>query len=94
MEPLGARDVQYGYDADGKQNRLFVTSAGYDYTFGYDPLGRFEKILSSNVTQFQYSYDAASNETQRLNVVTNVAQVYGGRNGVVSKHLTFRRRFG
>ncbi len=75
------RDVNYpNYDDDGKLLRVFVTGASpaYDYIFSYDNMGRFEKIFvtgNPNV-QFQYSYDAASNETQRYNWTNHIAQNY------------------
>ena len=76
-----AVNVQYAYDDDGKDTRLYVTSAGYDRTFTYDAMGRFEKIFNTGGAQlFQYSYDAASNEVQRSNLQNNVAQVYGRDN--------------
>ena len=69
--------TQYGYDAAGKQTRLYLTSATYDYTFFYDTMGRFEKIFLTNGAQlFQYYYDAASNETERHNLPNGVNQVY------------------
>ena len=75
------RDVNYpNYDDDGKLLRVYVTGASpaYDYIFSYDNMGRFEKIFvtgNPNV-QFQYSYDAASNETQRYNWANHIAQNY------------------
>ena len=52
--------------------------AGYDLTYSYDAMGRFEKIFITNGAQlFQYHYDAASNETQRDNNYNGVNQVYG-----------------
>jgi RHS repeat-associated protein len=75
---LGNKDVQYAYDAAGKDTRLYLTSASYDYTFSYDPMGRFEKIFAtgSSSPSFQYYYDLASNETQRFNYSNSVAQSY------------------
>jgi YD repeat-containing protein len=59
--------INYYYNADGTQRRLYA-SDGYDYTFSYDAMGRFEKIFVTNGAQlFQYHYDAASNEVQRDN---------------------------
>jgi RHS repeat-associated protein len=76
---LATKDVNYDYDLDGKPTRLYVTGAGYDYTFSYDARGRFEKIVPTGATTpyFQYSYDAASNETQRYSSANGVAQIYG-----------------
>lgn len=74
---LGNKDVQYAYDADGKDTRLYLTSAGYDYTFGYDAMGRFQTIApTGGSVTFQYSYDAVSNEVERYNSVNTVGQFY------------------
>ena len=75
---LAANSVNYVYDADGKSIRLYVTGAGYDYTFSYDAMGRFEKISpTGGSVAFQYYYDAASNETQRYNFLNGgVTQIY------------------
>jgi RHS repeat-associated protein len=65
---LGINSVNYpAYDDDGKLIQMNVTGVlGYDYTFSYDEMGRFEKIIPTGAsTAFQYYYDAASNETQR-----------------------------
>ncbi len=75
------RDVNYPtHDDDGRLTRVYAAgvSPAYDYTFSYDNMGRFEKIFitgNPNV-QFQYSYDAASNETQRYNWANHIAQNY------------------
>ena len=46
--------------------------SGYDYTFGYDEMGRFETIAPTNQSiAFQYYYDPASNEIQRRNYLGN-----------------------
>ena len=73
------RSINYpNYDDSGKLLRMYVNgvSPAYDYTFGYDEMGRFNKIFltGSNNPQFEYSYDPASNETQRCNRVNNIAQ--------------------
>jgi uncharacterized protein (TIGR02594 family) len=77
--------VNYEYDVtlrggDGKPTRMYAPNipGGYDYDFRYDDMGRFEKILIHNnaSTRFQYSYDNASNETQRFNWITHIAQIY------------------
>jgi len=75
---LGNQDVQYAYDADGKDTRLYLTSSGYDYTFSYDAMGRFEKIFVTGASNplFQYRYDAASNEVERDNLASSVNQFY------------------
>jgi RHS repeat-associated protein len=76
----GGKTVNYFYDFDGKPSRMYVNGATYDYTFGYDAMGRFETISPTNQpVSFQYAYDRASNETHRytyLNGVT-IDQVYG-----------------
>lgn len=75
---LGNKDVQYDYNDDGKDTRLYLTSDAYDYTFSYDLMGRFEKIFvtGSGTPSFQYKYDAASNEVERDNLVSGVNQIY------------------
>src|SRR5207253_2704726 len=75
---FGNADVQYEYDTDGKQTRLYLFGSGYDYTFSYDAMGRFEKLFGTGVTNpyFQYYYDAASNEMQRYDLANGVAQIY------------------
>jgi RHS repeat-associated protein len=75
---LGNQDVQYAYDADGKDTRLYLASAAYDYTFSYDAMGRFEKIFVTGASNpsFQYRYDAASNEVERDNLTNSVNQFY------------------
>jgi len=74
------RDVNYpSYDDDGKLLRMYVAgvSPAYDYTFGYDNTGRFETMKPTGGSLlFQYSYDLASNETQRYNWANHVAQNY------------------
>ncbi|MFZ0916979.1 MAG: hypothetical protein WAN04_08815, partial [Candidatus Udaeobacter sp.] len=70
---LGTVSVNYGYDNDGKENHLWVpnTNPSYDYTYGYDAMGRFETIMpTGGSVAFQYYYDAASNETQRRNYLS------------------------
>src|SRR5581483_7414367 len=77
-----AVDVNHAYDDDGKDNHLWtVPNLNYDYTFSYDGAGRFEKIVSGSVA-FQYYYDAASNEIQRRNYLSNpdVDQFYNRDN--------------
>ena len=55
---------------------MYVTGAtGYDFTYSYDAMGRFEKIsLTTGGVVFQYHYDAASNETERDNLFNGVNQ--------------------
>jgi RHS repeat-associated protein len=76
---LGAKNVTYPwYDDDGRLKRIFLAGGGYDFSFGYDGMGRFQFIFptGNNNALFQYSYDAASNETQRYNWPNRVAQIY------------------
>src|SRR5207237_9250763 len=44
----------------------------------YYATGRFEKLLGTSTKQlfYQYTYDAASNETARLNLYNGVVQKY------------------
>jgi RHS repeat-associated protein len=72
------KTVNYpGYDNDGRLTNMNVTGASYDYTYSYDAAGRFEKIkLTSNGSvQFQYAYDAASNEIDRYANLPNNVQI-------------------
>jgi RHS repeat-associated protein len=81
---LGAKTVSYGSDGAGK--RLAMGIVGMDYQFGYhyDALGRLDQLLdvqnsASGTTAspwYQYSYDAASNQTQRFCTLNGVAQMY------------------
>lgn len=62
------KNVQYDYDAATENTHLYVSDGnGYDRTFGYDPMGRFETIKNTSplTPWFQYHYDLSSNETQR-----------------------------
>ena len=74
------KDVNYpAYDDDGRLLRMYVNgvSPAYDYTFGYDNMGRFKTITPTGGSlMFQYSYDSASNETQRYNSANHIAQNY------------------
>jgi RHS repeat-associated protein len=72
-------DVQYAYDDDGRANRLYLTAAGYDLTYGYaDGQGRFKTISNTGGAQlFEYTYDRASNVVDRRNSLTGVHQDYG-----------------
>src|SRR3984893_7835621 len=75
-------DVRYDYFDDGTEKQLFVTQngapTGYDLTYGYDEQRRFKTISNTNgATLFTYTYDAASNEVDRLNNTTGVDQSYG-----------------
>jgi RHS repeat-associated protein len=66
------------YDNDGRLTRMYVSGvSGYDFTYSYDTMGRFEKIFITNGAQlFQYRYDVASNEIERDNISNGVNQVY------------------
>ena len=75
----GTYGVNYPtYDNDGRLTRMYLGGAsGYDFTYSYDEMGRFEKIFLTNSSQlFQYYYDAASNETERDSLYNGVNQVY------------------
>src|SRR5882724_11996758 len=77
--PFFMKTVYYpSYDYDGRLTRMYVGGAtGYDFTYSYDAMGRFENIfLTAGGQLFQYHYDAASNETGRDNLVNGVNQVY------------------
>jgi RHS repeat-associated protein len=76
---LGIKNVTYPlYDYDGKVKQ--ISAAGvYDYTFGYDAMGRFETITpTGGSVAFQYYYDLASNETKRHSNVgsATIDQIY------------------
>jgi RHS repeat-associated protein len=74
---LGALYVNYpSYDDDGRLTRMYVSGlSGFDFTYSYDAMGRFEKVsLTPSTTLFQYHYDAASNETERDNLFNLVNQ--------------------
>src|SRR4029077_16145404 len=76
---LGTKTVNYPtYDGYDRLTRMYVTGAsGYDFTYSYDAMGRFEKIFLTNSSQlFQYHYDTASKETQRDNLLNGVNQFY------------------
>lgn len=64
---LSTKNVTYPwYDNDGKLKRIFLGGGGYDYTFSYDAMGRFETITpTGGSAAFRYVYDAASNERER-----------------------------
>ena len=78
---LGPVDVSYPwYDDDGKLKRVLVPGASYDYTYDYDTMGRFWTISTGGSVAFKYYYDAASNETQRDNLLNGVIQIYNPDN--------------
>ncbi|MEY2520252.1 MAG: hypothetical protein QOF24_2011 [Verrucomicrobiota bacterium] len=76
---IGWKEVHYEYGSDGEQTRLYLSGTDYDRSYGYDEMGRLNAIRNTGngATWFSYSYDAASNETQRYNMFNNVAQNYG-----------------
>ena len=81
QNPVGiaAKSVNYPtHDDDGRLLRMYVSGAlGYDFTYSYDAMGRFENIFTTNGVQlFQYRYDAASNEIERDNMFNGVNQLY------------------
>ncbi|MEY2519513.1 MAG: hypothetical protein QOF24_1272 [Verrucomicrobiota bacterium] len=81
---LGARTVSYGSDGAGKVTAMGLVGTDYQLAYQYDALGRFEQIVNVQNTPngtskslwFQYSYDAASNETQRYCAINGVGQLY------------------
>jgi RHS repeat-associated protein len=79
---LGTKLVNYPpYDDDGRLTGVSVTNPNYDYTYSYDGAGRFWKIFASanlNNALFEYQYDGASNEINRLTYLTGptIKQVY------------------
>jgi RHS repeat-associated protein len=81
---LGPLEAHYEYNlalrgTDGKPTHMYVgPGPGYDYDFTYDEMGRFGEIFvhSSGSASFQYSYDNASNETQRHNQANGVDEFY------------------
>jgi RHS repeat-associated protein len=81
---LGAKTMTYGSDGAGKRTTMGVAGTDYQFAYQYDTLGRLEQILNvdnapGGATQslwYQYSYDAASNQTQRYCPMNGVAQNY------------------
>ena len=77
--------VEYRYDDANENTRVFINDPwGYDRTFKYDPMGRFEKILNTSDLSvwFQYQYDPSSNVTKRMNKLNLIDQDYGTRDQV------------
>jgi RHS repeat-associated protein len=74
---LGPKNLTYPlYDDDGRLKRVNLAGI-YDYSFGYDSMGRFETITpTGGSVSFKYYYDNASNETMRHNYLNNVDQIY------------------
>jgi len=81
---LGPKTVSYGSDGAGKITGMGLVGTDYQFAYQYDAIGRFEQILNVQNTPnattkslwYQYSYDAASNETQRYCPMNGVAQIY------------------
>lgn len=83
-EPVGAKTVTYSRDPAGKKTALGLVGTPYQFAYHYDPIGRLDQILNvDNTAQgtsqslwYQYSYDPASNVTQRYCPMNGVAQIY------------------
>jgi RHS repeat-associated protein len=81
---LGAKTVSYGSDGAGKRSAMGIVGTDYQFGYHYDALGRLDQLLdvqnsASGTTAspwYQYSYDAASNQTQRFCTLNGVAQMY------------------
>jgi RHS repeat-associated protein len=81
---LGAKTVTYGSDAAGKRAAVGLAATDYQFAYHYDAMGRLDQILNvqnspdgtTNSLWHQYSYDAASNVTQRYCPMNGVAQIY------------------
>ena len=68
---FGSYDVQYTYDSDGRLTRTVIPSA-HDASQSYDARGRLWKIYDPyRPDMLEYTYDAASNVTQRKNYLNN-----------------------
>jgi RHS repeat-associated protein len=77
---FGTKNITYPlYDDDGRLKQIQLPGV-YDYTFGYDAIGRFETISpTGGSVAFRYYYDRASNEIQRRSNVgsATIDQIYG-----------------
>jgi RHS repeat-associated protein len=81
---VGAKTVTYASDGAGKRTALGIVGTDYQFAYHYDPLGRIDQLLNvqnagtspSTSLWYQYSYDSASNETQRFCTINGVAQKY------------------
>ena len=103
---LGAKTISYGSDGAGKPTAMGIAGTDYQFAYHYDPLGRLDQLLNVENTPngptaslwFQYSYDAASNETQRYCPMNGVAQIYRrdelGRIGSISIQKATEPRYG
>ena len=75
LSSLPAHALQYSYDADGRVTQVTLdppsddAAADYDFVFGYDSMGRLQTLQNFHDADvdYQYSYDRASNVTQRFN---------------------------
>jgi RHS repeat-associated protein len=80
---LGAKTVSYGSDGAGKRLAMGIVGTDYQFAYHYDTLGRLDQLLDVQSSTsgpaaspwYQYSYDAASNQTQRLCTINGVAQM-------------------
>lgn len=81
---LGTKTLEYQSDGAGKTVGAGLAGTEYQFAYQYDAMGRFEQILNVQTTPngatkslwYQYSYDAASNETQRYCPMNGVSQFY------------------
>lgn len=81
---LPTKTIEYQSDGAGKAIGMGIAGTDYQFAYQYDAIGRFEQILNVQNTPngttkslwYQYSYDAASNETQRYCPMNGVAQIY------------------
>jgi RHS repeat-associated protein len=79
-----AKTVAYGSDAAGRRTAMGLAGTNYQFAYSYDTLGRLDQLLNvqnsptgpTTSLWFQYSYDAASNQTQRFCAMNGVAQMY------------------
>jgi len=79
-----AKTVAYSSDAAGRRTAMGIVGTDYQFAYGYDTLGRLDQLLNvqnsatgpTTSLWYQYSYDAASNETQRFCPMNGVAQIY------------------
>jgi RHS repeat-associated protein len=79
---LGAYQVRYTPDADGRITHMWIPNGIYDQTRSYnDPLGRLSAIGDQwRGDTIQYHYDAASNVTSRT-TMPNISQI--------TSHITY-----
>jgi RHS repeat-associated protein len=103
---LGSKTVTYASDGAGKRTALGIATTDYQFAYHYDTLGRLDQILNTTNTAngpsaslwFQYSYDEASNQTQRYCPMNGVAQIYNrdelGRIGRITIQKATEPRYG